>query len=95
VSTVYAFLRHITYITLPPQEDRATGIGNIHKKLGRPKTGRVVPEMLADRQTYRQTNALTAVLGCSAGQSRLITRSSVSAERLYGAVSMTDRRTKF
>ena len=36
-----------------PEEDRPTDIGNMHKNVI--KIARVVPEILADRQTQRQT----------------------------------------
>jgi len=52
---------HWDFVT-PPEEDRATAIGNMHKNLV--NIARVAPELCSrtDRQTDRQTDAQTHVL---------------------------------
>jgi len=43
---------------MPPEEDQATAVGNMHKNLV--KTGRVVPETCSwtDKHTHTQTRSL-------------------------------------
>jgi len=50
-------------ITTPPEEDRATAIGNMYKKLDEDRTGRC-EDMIADKhiQTDRQTDTLITIL---------------------------------
>jgi len=43
------------HITTPPEEDRATAVGNTHKSFGEDRTCSS-EEMIADRQTHRQTD---------------------------------------
>jgi len=50
-------MRPVVNIVNIPEEDRATDIGNMHKKLV--KIVRVVPEMLVDRETDRHTDRHT------------------------------------
>ena len=52
---------HCASATTPPKEARATAIGDMHKKLGEDRTCSF-EDMIADRQTHRQTNTLITIL---------------------------------
>ena len=53
-------------ITTPPEEDRATAIGNMHKKLGEHRTCSS-EDMIVDKHTHRQTDTLITILRCFIG----------------------------
>jgi len=60
------------FITTPPEEDRATAIGNMQKKIGEDRTCSF-EDMIADRQTQRETHThrltdtLITILRCRIG----------------------------
>jgi len=46
------------FVTLLPEEDRATAIGNMHRKIGKDGAcgfGDILTDRQTDRQTHRQT----------------------------------------
>jgi len=51
---------------MPPEEDRAMAKGNLHKKLREDRSSGS-RDMLADRQTHRQTDNLIAILRSDTG----------------------------
>jgi len=47
---------------MPPEEDRAMAIGNVHKNFRESQACTVVPKMIVDRQTHAHTDMLITIL---------------------------------
>jgi len=67
-------LKQEVHITTPPEEDRATAIGNMLKKFDEDQTCNS-EDMITDRQTHRQT----CTIFCSPIRGGVITAGAVSA----------------
>jgi len=73
------------HITTPAEEDRATAIGNMHKKFGEDRTC-ISEDMIADRQTrtptHTETDTLITILRSAIGSAVISHIHERTAERI-------------